>query len=1281
MDFNGLKDLVKDLTQSAEHRAVSRALKCFSKGQIDKAIEILQEARQASPENADVLFDLCRYLVLANRGSEAAEALRSVLRRHPRAYQRATEMIEELRAKHATVSPLFDAVAEHFIRQDDLKSALDALERMRPEEIRAFLPRHKGKWEGLRKGAPDAKMAKTSLQSAYYLALCHEALREYDPAATIYRLVAKNSPEELPRVLQRLEALLARDYQNAALRCAVGDLHLRAGREDDAVQQFSLVLETDPRGGKPVAERVQEYLHEKGEKPGLRWVLVSALLAAGEDAAAIEAMRPLVEASALLNQVVPALENLAANDKDKGGKARLLLASALARRGQPQAAVEILLAIAEEKGLPAIREPLEVIASAEPGSARVFHLLADVDMAEGRAAEAVECLRKARGLAPQEESLLVPRLTKILDADPAAADAHLLLADVLIRSGERDRAIVILRHLVREAPASSGEALARFASILKEDPQSPRARVGAAEACLELKRFPESLGHLQEVAGAHPALAAEYLRNLAALAETATDQAAAVADVLRGLESGSTLPHAVRFAMGEALFFAGQVAPAGAIFRDLLQSVPERTEEIKSALLRFDRNSPEAAEACVLLATLCLDRRDYKGALAELSQGGESIAPLLDRVIAKYEEILGSTPGDIDARLGFIEALLLTRRYDRVLSAGAETLKLRDDETTARVYLAMGDALRQKGDSDAAVKRYFAGYGRNRSLGTGVIERLKDLAVAEGSHPLASLALGKVLASEGRASEAVEALGAARAAEPKLTDAVLSELQRLKDAFPADPQPGLAMLLILAESGDHKRAVQVISALLDARPDLASVLAGHLDRVLKADPQQAFATFEMGRALQFLKLQPRSAASYLQAFRLDATLAPLILKRLHEMFETSPACPDPYLAACAIHAARGKFQAAAKTIEQALEKMPDEAERLLPRLEEIQKQNKGSAPITVLLADACLRAGRHDRALQAYGEAARRDPGLADRALAGIEAILKSDPKMGEAYLWRARFLSQRMLVDQALNDLHQAGRLNPGLGPQIIEEAEALRARAPEAHACALLLADHYAAASRDGDAVKVLGDQLEKGGGKNERLALLVRLWRLSAARGDDDGARHYLAEAQHLAPDKNQFLLKVHEAQIALMRATAARLRDHMDHGSRRGADLQSMLRLLVDLGEVRDASAILDRHAAQMDAQEAHRLRADIALRSGEYARAAEHLVRLGATRTLAFAADRAGDHALAARTLETLSRESPEPGLDASLHRVYRDLVAADLMGGRRRILGETTLTFSEGAGS
>src|SRR5207245_547376 len=109
--------------------------------------------------------------------------------------------------------------------------------------------------------------------------------------------------------------LLVKDYQNAALRLAVGDLFLRSGRANDAVQQFSLVLETDARGAAPVAERIRDYLKEKGETPELRWLMISAHLAAKEEEAALGAMRPLVEAGALLNQVVPALEALAVAEK------------------------------------------------------------------------------------------------------------------------------------------------------------------------------------------------------------------------------------------------------------------------------------------------------------------------------------------------------------------------------------------------------------------------------------------------------------------------------------------------------------------------------------------------------------------------------------------------------------------------------------------------------------------------------------------------------------------------------------------------------------------------------------------------------------------------------------------------------------------------------------------------------------------------------------------------------------------------------------------------------
>lgn len=1276
MSLSGFKDIVKSLTQGAEQRAIASALKLYAKGEIQKAIEVLKEAHDKSPENSDVLFELARLQILANRGPEAADALRTILRRSPRAYPKVSEMIEEVRARHPHVGPLYDAVAEHFIRHDDLKSAYDAMERMKPEELKIFIPRHRGKWEGVRKNAPDAKLAKVSLHSAYYVALSHELLREYGAAAEIYTIVARNNPEEMPRLLARFEALLAKDYHNAALRIAVGELFLAVGRESEGVQQLTLAFETEPRAARPAAETLAAHLAVKGEKAELRWALVAALLAAADPAAALEAMRPLVEAGALLDNVVAALQPLAA--AEKAGPARRLLALALAHRGQPQGAMETLQQVAEEEGIQSIREPLEALAAAHPGFARAHLLLADIHLAEGRTAQAVQCMRKARELAPGEEGILVPKLSRVLEADPSCAEAHLLLADLLIKSGERERAIVLLRHVVRVAPASSGEALARFSGILKDDAESPRARIGAAEACLEMSRFPEALQHLGAVAAARPELAAEFLHDVGLLAEAAPDLMPQVCDLLRALEPRSPLPHAVRFALGDAAYHGRDPAAAASAFRAVLEAAPERTEEVRQALERFDRDEPSAAEARYLLASLYLDRGDHAATFRELSRGAVNGA-LLARVVKKYEDVLAKAPDDLQARVTFVQVLLLARDFDRVLSLGQETLKWRDDDSTARIAVAMGDALREKGDSDTAVKRYFAAYGRDRALGGEIVDRLRRLVESEGSHALASLALGKVLGSEGRASEAVDALRAAGAADPKLSDSVLNELRALIASCPADPQPGLATLALLLERRETREAIQTVSALLDAHPDMAAALAGHLEQILAIDPNQAFAHYEMGRALQHLQLFPRSATSYLAAFRLDAGMGPMIQKRLQEITMAAPTCLDPYLAACAIHASKGKFMAAAEKIQQALQKMPAEAARLLPRLEEIWKQQRGSARLTLLFADACLKAGQHDKALAAFVEASQKDATILDAVFSGLEEIVKARPRMGEAYLARAHVHALRMRADQALADLDRAARLAPAALPSVIEEAEGLRSRLPDSYPCAVLLADLYMAAGRETEATRLLKQELDKGWGKEARLSLLIRLWRLAAARRDEEAARGFLAEAGRLAPDRNQFLRRVHEVHLSALRAEAARLHDRLQQGGKRGADLQMLLRDLLDLGDLEEARALLDEHAAALEAADAARFRAEIALRGGDYPRATEQLRALGPSRALAFGASRAGDHALAARTLESLAAKSNDPDLRVALARVYRDMVADDLVRGARRLQAETMLDFTEGA--
>jgi len=86
----------------------------------------------------------------------------------------------------------------------------------------------------------------------------------------------------------------------------------------------------------------------------------------------------------------------------------------------------------------------------------------------------------------------------------------------------------------------------------------------------------------------------------------------------------------------------------------------------------------------------------------------------------------------------------------------------------------------------------------------------------------------------------------------------------------------------------------------------------------------------------------------------------MILKRLYELMEAAPANPEPYLGRLRDPCRARKFPAAAETIQKALLKIPGEIDRLLPRLEEIWKQNRTSSQIALVFAHACLKAGTRE---------------------------------------------------------------------------------------------------------------------------------------------------------------------------------------------------------------------------------------------------------------------------------------------------------------------------------
>jgi tetratricopeptide (TPR) repeat protein len=1273
-DFSGI---VRNLTQSASERAVARALQHFSKGQIDRAVAAIKEAQQKSPDDPVLLLELGRLQAHAQKPLEAADAFRALLKRDAQALQRVGEAIEELKARHVAVGPLYDAVAEHHVHRDHLGTALQALEHMRPEDLRAVLPRYQSKYEQVRRGSPNGHLTRTILLPAYHLALVHETLREPDRALTIYRDIARTNPEEAPRILPRLEAIAARDYQNIPLRLEVAGMLLQAGRGEDAARQYGVALEANPGAASTVAAAIAARLEAASEEaPSLRFILASAYLAAGEDAEGLAAMRPLVAAGHRLDEVIALLQPL--TSKEKSGPAQRLVAQAFLKRGHPLQALGPLLQAAEEEGLAAIVEPLEAIAEAHPGIARVHQLLADIHLEAGRGREAIAALRRAHDLAPQESAILAARLTRALLLDPSSPDAHLMQADHLLASADLERAVVVLRHLLRVAPDQAEETLARL-TPLAQGGSAPRAVLGTAEACYVLGRHEEALARLEPLVASQPGMSAEYLHLLGALTEAAPPLAPRLQALFEALEPRSPLPVAVHFARAVAQFRAGQAAPAAASLREVLQSAPERTGEVREILERFDRSDPAAAEARYLLASLYVDARDHEGAMRELRRSGPTHAALLERVLKRYEALVRREPQDLPARCGLMEALVLAHQCDRVLEVGQETLRLRDDQSTARVSLLMGDALLEKGDADGAVRRYYTAFKRDAGLGAPVLERLKRLVDTEGRHPFTSLVYGKVLAQSGRAEEALQALKHARTADPALHDSVILEIEGLVRLCPADPKPGLTLLTLLQEAGQHARAVQVISSHLDAHPGSAARVAAHLDEILKAQPDHPLAHYELGRALLALSARGRAADRFAHAARLDAALAPMALRRIQEILNADPGCAAAWRASADVLEARGQEQQAAERLAEAIARVPQEAAAFVDRLEALSRAHPDDGVMNRLLAEACVRLGLHERAAQAWGDLSRGDLESTAAALAGLDAVLETKPDLAPALLMRARARLRLSQAEGALVDFGEAARREPRLVPDILAEVESLAQSRPDWQEGTLLLADLLILLDRAADAERALGPLSSAAIPKSLRLQALLRLARCAAARNDSDRTTSLLREAATLAPDRNEFLRRAHDLHLGLLRRRLAALCARLEAGRGTAAHLEEAASAAMDLGRFDEAQTLIESAGRRLlDETGRRRLHGALALARGDYPRAADLLRALGPSAPLACGALRAGDYPLAIATLETLAARDADPRTRRILERTYRDMVAADLLGGSRRLAAETLSPFGEG---
>ena len=1269
--------LLKTLTQGPEARALEKARSLSAEGKLDKAIAALESGLARCPESEPLLFQLSRCLLSASRDTDAGECLKKILRRSPGRIDTVLEFIEEVKMKGREVGTYYDAVAEHYIRQEDYSRALDALERISPEELRVYHGRQLAKWEAVRKNAPAAKLTRTSLHSAYYVALSLERAADYAKAARAYRNLIEKNPDETGKICSRFEAILARDYQNLPLRFALVDLLLQAGKIEEGLAQMEQAMEADATPAAPeVASRLEAVLEKQPGKPEPLWLLVRARRAEGKYPEMLASLQPLLSPGSHLDKVIHLLEDLTPK-MEEHPSLRLALADAYLAAGRPVLAVEAALLASEKIGEEKTAAALEKVAAAFPDHARAFLLLGETDFKAGRAEKGVERYERVLALSPEDGPILVPKLLSLLDQSTGAGSGPIAhsLAKIFLRQGERSRVAVLIRHRARQDPQGAGEAVALAREALSTEPSHAGLRIALAEALMATGNATDAVPVLGGLLKDEPARAPEALHALSAASRSSREAALATLPIFRDLASGSVLPVAARFGLGDAALAAGEVGEAVSAFREVAAQAPERMAEIQESFETLLALHPETTEVRYILAGLHLDRKDYRAATAELKRIKCLNADLLAPVLAGYRAALKASPDDMEVRLGLSAALLLSKQFEQVHSLGAETLRIRDDETTAPLQIDLGDAYLEKGDAVSAVKRYYNAYRKNPSLATEAASKLERVLDVHPNLSLGSLALGKVLPEIGRVPEAVARLLEAFRSDPRISEGVLTELDRIRASHPVSPEAAAARVEILFTLGNDRATTEAISALVESRPDSARSLIPTLESILGRSPRLAPALLAMARAQCALKDTARAAEACRSAYRVDRASAPQVIRLCSEMISEDPKAPLPYLTMAEVYLADGEIVAAAEKLFQAAARTEGPQDDVLKVLEEITSRDSGTTRVAFLSAEILARSGRLPAAARAYRNALEKDPGVLEQVLKGYNLLLEKDPKLGEARLARARALTLRQEFPAVVEDLEAAVRCTPSLAGEVLDEARRVRQSCPGNYRLVVLLADLLLSAERFQEAAEVLEVEIQRPSEPNERLALLVRLWRAHLARGESAEAKKALAEAEKLAPDRERLLARVHESILSHVRGEVNSLRERILKGERQAADLRHLARGLLALGETDEALDLTSAASGILEASDLVRIHSEAALQDSDYFRAAEILKSLGPDRRLAFAAERSGDYVLACRTLEQLAAADPDPAIRAALQRAYRRLVLHDLEPGRQTLEGETVLRF------
>jgi tetratricopeptide (TPR) repeat protein len=625
-------------------------------------------------------------------------------------------------------------------------------------------------------------------------------------------------------------------------------------------------------------------------------------------------------------------------------------------------------------------------------------------------------------------------LERVPDARKASSRIRLLYAESLARSGELTRSLQEMQSLL-ESDTANKECLRVLDVLVKIDPQRTEVRRLRAKVALELGQSDDAVNDLRkaiESGGRARGLKDEIE---AAFQKTDCDPKLGKALVDLYLEDEEpqkavdTLAHMHRLgqASSEKLFeLSGQVAGQYGFTSNLVTIFVE-------AALDIGRKEDARAAMTHYLSSPGARIEEFNTSLSALVQRREDLS-------------------------------------DKLATA------LQDLELPAEIRVELIHARLETGHVDAAVRDLEGLVAAEPRLTRQARDILEDhLSKHEDTAPLLEF-LARLVAEQGKATEAAELLARAVRQDPGCSDRVCRQADQLVRQDPRQHDVWRPLVDALMDTGRqrharemcfqashsvaaeqqgfihvalaqiHQESGQLDAAIQEAQTasECVDVHWGRLEsvlrRVIERDPQRGFAHFLLGRTLLERREDLGDAIDALQkAVSLDKVTHEMVLDLLHDHRDVTSEVPEAKVLEGSLRLQKGDRQRGVTLLREALEKSPETSDSVLRALQAQWDRDPDDIETGLALAQALLSAEQLRRACRLLTDLAERFPDHQDAAIAQLQHVLEKKP-IAEAHkaLWNIHL--QKGARDKAIHHVQLALE-------DLATEPEAYRSLLDDAH------------------------------------------------------------------------------------------------------------------------------------------------------------------------------------------------------------------------------------------